>query len=135
MVSNFLIRFFRNLLLGEGNELKNRYMVVNVPELLDVEDKPAPTSTQQVPDKSPESPPQVLDLIKAVGNQTMSVKEMMNSVGLKDRGNFLKNYLNPAIQENVLRLLYPDKPNHPRQKYLLTLKGVAICNDINNHTK
>lgn len=60
---------------------------------------------------------------------------MMNSVELKDRGNFLKNYLNPAIQENVLRLLYPDKPNHPRQKYLLTLKGVAICNDINNHTK
>lgn len=133
--SNFLIRFFRNLLLGEGNELKNRYMVVNVPELLDVEDKPAPTSTQQVPDKSPASPPQVLDLIKAVGNQTLSVKEMMNFVGLKDRGNFLKNYLNPAIQENVLRLLYPDKPNHPRQKYLLTLKGVAICNDINNHTK
>lgn len=124
MVSNFLIRFFRNLLLGEGNELKNRYMVVNVPELLDVEDKPDPTSTRQV-----------LDLIKAVGNQTLSVKEMMNFVGLKDRGNFLKNYLNPAIQENVLRLLYPDKPNHPRQKYLLTLKGVAICNDINNHTK
>lgn len=90
---------------------------------------------QQVPDKSPASPPQVLDLIKAVGNQTLSVKEMMNFVGLKDRGNFLKNYLNPAIQENVLRLLYPDKPNHPRQKYLLTLKGVAICNDINNHTK
>lgn len=55
MVSNFLIRFFRNLLLGEGNELKNRYMVVNVPELLDVEDKPDPTSPRQVPGKSPTS--------------------------------------------------------------------------------
>jgi hypothetical protein len=28
----FLIRFFRNLLLGEDNPLKNRYMMVNPPE-------------------------------------------------------------------------------------------------------
>ena len=56
----------------------------------------------------------------------------MNSVGLKDRGNFLKNYLNPAIQENVLLLLYPDKPNHPRQKYLLTVKGIEVYNNMNN---
>ena len=97
-----------------------------------MEDKPDPTSTQQVPNKYPVSTPQVLDLIKAVGSQTMSVKEMMNSVGLKDRGNFLKNYLNPAIQENVLRLLYPDKPNHPRQKYLLTVKGIEVYNNMNN---
>ena len=27
-------RFFRNLLLGENNELRNRYMVVNVPKEL-----------------------------------------------------------------------------------------------------
>lgn len=130
--SNFLIRFFRNLLLGEENELKNRYMVVNVPELSDMEDKPVPTSTQQVPNKYPVSTQQVLDLVKAVGSQTLSVKEMMNSVGLKDRGNFLKNYLNPAIQENVLRLLYPGKPNHPRQKYLLTVKGIEVYNNMNN---
>ena len=28
----FLVRFFRNLLMGETNELKNRYMVINGPE-------------------------------------------------------------------------------------------------------
>lgn len=28
---NYLIRFFRNLLMDENNELKNRYMVVNTP--------------------------------------------------------------------------------------------------------
>ena len=28
----FLIRFFRNLLLGENNELKNRYMIIDGPE-------------------------------------------------------------------------------------------------------
>lgn len=56
---------------------------------------------------------------------------MMAAVGLKDRVNFLKNYLNPAIQENLLRLLYPDKPNHPKQKYLLTVKGVTLLNEMN----
>ena len=28
----FLVRFFRNLLLGETNDLKNRYMIINPPE-------------------------------------------------------------------------------------------------------
>ena len=25
-------------------------------------------------------------------------------------------------------MLYPDKPRHPRQKYLLTIKGLAVYN-------
>lgn len=133
--SDFLILFFRNLLLGEKNELKNRYMVVYLPDALKVADDQHPTSTQQVPNNFSVTTQQVLDLIKVVGNKNMSVKEMMLSVGLKDRVNFMKNYLNPAIQENVLRLLYPDKPNHPRQKYLLTVKGLAIFNDINEQIK
>lgn len=133
--SDFLILFFRNLLLGEKNELKNRYMLVNLPDALKVADEQHPISTQQVPNNFSVTTQQVLDLIKVVGNKNMSVKEMMLSVGLKDRVNFMKNYLNPAIQEDVLRLLYPDKPNHPRQKYLLTVKGLAIFNDINKQIK
>ena len=46
---NFLILFFRNLIMGEHNELKNRYMVVAPPAEW-VEEQP-PTSTRQVPDK------------------------------------------------------------------------------------
>ena len=40
--------FFRNLLMGEHNELKNRYLLVNPPE-----EWKAPTSTPQVPYKYP----------------------------------------------------------------------------------
>ena len=32
VIPNNLERFFRNLILGETNELRNRYMVVNAPE-------------------------------------------------------------------------------------------------------
>ncbi|MBR3497333.1 MAG: hypothetical protein IKH37_11505 [Prevotella sp.] len=55
---------------------------------------------------------------------------MISAVGLKDRENFLQHYLNPAIQEGYVRMLYPDSPRHPRQKYLLTVKGMALFNEL-----
>ena len=56
---------FRNLMIGEHNELKNRYMVVNPPS---------------------------------------------------------ENYLNPAMKEGLVTMLYPNSPR------LLTVKGLAVCN-------
>lgn len=51
--SEFLELFFRNLLLGEKNELKNRYMIVNAPDALkkSLDEEHYPTSTLQVPYK------------------------------------------------------------------------------------
>jgi hypothetical protein len=37
---------------------------------------------------------------------------------------------NPAIAEGYVRLLYPDKPRHPRQRYLLTVKGLALYKTV-----
>jgi fido (protein-threonine AMPylation protein) len=133
----FLIRFFRNLLLGENNELKNRYMIIDGPE-----DWKMPES-EQVPHKYPTSTPQVQDklhtddlnirmLIHIVGKQELSVKEIMEGLGLKDRKNVLNLYLNPALADGYIRLLYPDKPHHPRQRYLLTVKGLSLYNEIKN---
>jgi len=31
-----------------------------------------------------------------------------------------------------VRLLYPDSPRHPRQKYLLTVKGMMLFNQLSN---
>ena len=49
---------------------------------------------------------------------------------MKHRPNFMDNFMNPAIAEGYVRLLYPDKPRHPRQKYLLTAKGLALFKEI-----
>lgn len=89
--------------------------------------------TLQVPYKFATTSQQVRELIKFIGNNSMSVKEMMTLMELKDRANFLNNYLKPAIQDGFLKLLYPDKPNHPRQKYLLTVKGWAAFNEMEKH--
>ena len=133
---HFLELFFRNLLMGENNELMKRYLLVNPPE----EWKQA-ASARQVPYKHPTSTPQVGDklhiedpniqkLILAVDEKELSVKEIMDSLGLKDRKNVLNLYLNPAIQEGFVRMLYPQSPRHPRQKYLLTVKGMALFNEL-----
>ena len=68
--------------------------------------------------------------MREVGEGEMSVKEMMSAMGLKDRENFLNLYLNPAITEGYIRLLYPQSPRHLRQKYLLTVKGLALLNEL-----
>ena len=65
-------------------------------------------------------------LIIAIGTDEKSVKEMMKAVGLKNRPNFLEYSLTPAITEGLIKMKYPNSPRHPRQKYLLTGKGLAV---------
>lgn len=133
---SFLNKFFRNLLMGENNELKNRYMLVNPPEewidrtsTPQVQDKYR-TSTGQVQDKLNTDNPNIIALIQVVGEQELSVKEMMSGVNLKGRDNFLNLYLTPSMKEGYIRQLYPQSPRHPRQKYLLTVKGLALYNEL-----
>ena len=142
----YLERFFRNLLFGEQWVLRNRYLHINPPKEwsvqpnLAVQDKfgtrigqipdKHPTSTRQVPDKLHTNNLNIIKLVQIVGEHEMSVKEMITIVGLKDRENFLNLFLTPAINDGYIRLLYPDKPHHPRQRYLLTTKGVLLYNDI-----
>jgi hypothetical protein len=65
-----------------------------------------------------------------VGEKELSVKEIMEGLGFKDRKNVLNLYLNPATHEGYIRQLYPQSPCHPRQKYLLTVKGLALLNEL-----
>ena len=85
-----------------------------------------PTSTQQVPNKYPTSTQQVDSLIAIIGENTYSVREIMELMGLKDRVNFLWNHLNPAVESGFVEPIYPNSPKHPRQKYRLTEKGKAL---------
>lgn len=69
-------------------------------------------------------------LVMVLGNKQSSIKEMMERLQLKHRPNFLDLYLNPAIAEGYIRMLYPDSPRHPRQRYLLTIKGLMCYSEI-----
>lgn len=151
----YLERFFRNLLLGEQWDLRNRYLHIHpteewrvqpnlitpkTTELFDqrsfaaagtqeVQDKYR-TSSGQVQDKFHTDNYKIVEVIKVIEYRQLSVKEIMTGLQLKGRDNFLNLYLLPAIADGYVRLLYPDKPRHPRQKYMLTEKGLALYNEL-----
>ena len=128
----FLVRFFRNLLLGENHTLKNRYMMIDALEEWKMSD------SEQSPDKLPDKLPDkfstnneyVKRLVEVVGHDEVTIKDTLKVLGLKDRESFMKVYLNPALKERFVRMKYPDKPNHPRQRYMLTAKGLALYNEF-----
>ena len=131
---SFLIKFFRNLMLGEQNDLKNRYMLIGYAGSIGIHTSTR-TSTRTSTHTSTRTSSRdslvilsenVKRLVLFVGNEERSVKEMMEVAGLKNRSNFLKYSLMPAITEGLIRMKYPDLPRHPRQRYLLTVKGLAV---------
>lgn len=128
----FLERFFRNLLFGEQWDLRNRYMHINPPAEWRVQ--PNLVIPEQVPEQVHDllrtKNPHIIELIKAIGDEELSISQLMEKTGLRHRPNFIEYHLTPAIAEGYIRMLYPDKPRHPRQKYLLTVKGLTLYNDI-----
>ena len=43
---------------------------------------------------------------------------LMGKLGLKSKEGFRRNYLSPAIEMNLIRMLIPDKPNSRNQRYI-----------------
>ena len=84
------------------------------------------TVTPQLPHSCPTVSPQVKKVLVAIDGNTCSAKEIMESMGLKDKSNFLENYLYPAIGLKLVEPLYPEQPKHPKQKYNLTEKGKTL---------
>ncbi|WP_366139658.1 Fic family protein [uncultured Parabacteroides sp.] len=86
-------------------------------------------STEQVPNKLAEQlGTPLLAIVKAIGTERCSLKVIMEKIELRHRPTFIANYLTPAIQSGLVTPLYPNSPKHPQQKYLLTVKGLAIFN-------
>ena len=134
-----LERFFRNLLLGEQWDLRNRYLHINPTEEWKVQPNLAnPTSTRTSTGQAPEqvrdllhtNNPLIIELVKVIGNEELSASQLMERTGLKHRPNFIEYHLNPAIKDGYVRLLYPDSPRHPRQRYLLTVKGQMLYQEL-----
>ena len=56
-------------------------------------------------------------LLSVLGNDTLSAAELMERLDLSHRPTFRKNYLNPALEQNLIERTIPDKPNSKNQKY------------------
>lgn len=56
-------------------------------------------------------------LLYALGDEILSAAELMERLGLSHKPTFRKNYLNPALEHNLIERTVPDKPNSKNQKY------------------
>ena len=122
----YLERFFRNLLLGEQWDLRNRYLHINPSK--EWREQPNLDTRTSTPSSTPSST--ISELIRVIGHDELSVKQMMDCKGLKDRKNFIDYHLVPAIKEGLVEMKYPNSPRHPRQRYLLTAKGLSLYKKI-----
>ena len=96
-------------------------------------------STPEVP---PGVTPEVRKMLFCLKGD-MSRKEIQQELGLKDEKNFREVYLHPALNNGLIEMTVPDKPNSRLQKYRITLQGNSIIltpgkevswNELKKHT-
>lgn len=132
----YLERFFANLLLGERNELKSRFLHVSLPA---PESTLVPPKREQVREQAGEQVKAVA--VKAIRARTtrqvarlldrlkgeMTVLEMMAALKLGGRRNFLERYLSPAMDAGWVEMTDSGSPRSPAQRYRLTATGAEMC--------
>ena len=94
---SFLERFFRNLLLDEKNELKNRSMLINAPDGWNATDD-KPTITDSQPTINDDKPTIILAYLKEKGS--CKTAELSALLGLKPTQT--KAYLYQLLQEGKI---------------------------------
>ena len=63
--------------------------------------------------------PAVQKLINVMDyNTPYTAAQLMTSLGMKSRDNFRKNYLNPALESELIAMTCPDKPTSRNQTYI-----------------
>ncbi len=84
---------------------------------------------------------QVKILIHSLSSKELSVDEILEVYKLlykqayKSKWYFKKHTIQPAMIEGYVEMTYPNSPNHPKQKYRLTAKGLGILYSLNNTKK
>ncbi|WP_346015122.1 Fic family protein [Bacteroides muris (ex Fokt et al. 2023)] len=59
-------------------------------------------------------------MILSMGEDYMTMSEIMSNMGFKHRTSFRENYFLLALKDGAIEPLYPEQPSHPKQKYCLT---------------
>ena len=58
-----------------------------------------------------------MKLLDVFGEEELSADQIMERLDLSHRPTFRKNYLNPALAQEVIEMIVLDKPNSRNQRY------------------
>lgn len=88
------------------------FMLMQIDKILD-----------EVSEQMSESSEQMTEYLKRMLNVMeydvpYTATAIMGMLGLKSKETFRKNYMNPAIELNLVRMTIPDKPNSKNQRYI-----------------
>lgn len=84
--------------------------------------------SDQVEEKSDPVSKLLYVLVQCLGNQELSISELMSELNLTHRPSFRKNYLHPALELGIIEYTLPNELRSPNQKYRLTPKGRLLLN-------
>lgn len=101
---------------GDSSEFVQMMLNVIHDTLKDYEDN-ADQVIDQENDQVKIDNPSLIKLLGAIGDDTLSAIEIMSRIGLSHRPTFRKNYLNPALELDLIERTIPDKPNSRNQRY------------------
>ncbi len=59
----------------------------------------------------------VQKMLNIIGDEELSLVEIMDRLGYSHRPTFRKNYLNPALNQGLIVMTLPKCPNSPKQRY------------------
>ena len=82
---------------------------------------------------------QVKMLIHSISSKELSVDEILEVYKLlykqvyKSKWYFKKHTIQPAMIEGYVEMTYPDSPNHPKQRYRLTTKGLRLLDSLKHN--
>lgn len=86
-------------------------------------------TAQVAPQVTPQVAPQVTPQVRAVleaARRVVSAGTLQRAAGLRDRGHFLRSYLQPLLERGWLARTIPDKPRSRMQRYRTTEAGVEM---------
>ena len=74
-------------------------------------------------------------LIDVIAKKIKVVQAVADALELKNRDNFQKSYIKPALNADLIALTLPDKKTSKNQKYRLTKKGKLLLKKLKENGK
>lgn len=87
--------------------------------MLDVIDKTLDYAIMQIKNETINKSIYIEKLLAIMGEgEYLTANEILNRLGLKSKETLRKNYINPALEENLIELEIKDKPTSKNQRYV-----------------
>ena len=94
-----------------------------------------PQATLQATLQADEEVAETIKRVVLVLEGAMKRAEIQELLGLKDRVNFILNYLDPSLDSACIEMTIPETPTHQEQRYRLTAKGIDLKKNLRKSKK